>query len=113
MLCPKCKIELSEDVTTCYVCGAEINNQEIKWVCVGYVNDPASAGLVEETMKSCNIPAVVISKSGFFGSVGLPLNPLFSSASAKFEIKVPSTFLEEATDVLDATLGENWNRSNQ
>lgn len=93
------------------MCGSEISEQEIKWVVVGYVENSASAGLVEETMKSCNIPAVVISKSGFFGNAGLPLNPLFSSASAQFEIKVPSTFVEEATEVLDATLGENWNRS--
>lgn len=111
MQCPKCNSELSEEVTICYICGAQISEQEVKWVCVGYVDNVASAGLVEETMKSCNIPAVIISKSGFFGSVGLTLNPFFSSASAQFEIKVPSTFIEEATEVLDATLGDNWNRN--
>jgi len=111
MLCPKCNCELSENVTTCYMCGTEIAGQQTKWVVIGYVEDAASAGLVKELMKSCEIPAVVNSKSGFFGSAGLPLNPLFSSGSPKFEIKVPVTFVEEASESLDATLGENWHRS--
>ena len=102
---------MSEEVTTCYVCGTEIEEQQVMWVSIGYIEDAVSAGLVEETLKSCDIPAVVISKSGFFGSAGLPLNPFFSSASPQFEIKVPATFVEEASDVLDATLGNNWNRS--
>ena len=74
------------------------------------IEDKLSADFAEETLKSYEIPAVVISRSGFFGTVGLPLNPLYSTKSPAFEIRVPEAHVNEAAGILDMALGEKWQR---
>lgn len=98
----------------CYVCGSPVvSDDEAGWILVGIVEDKVFADLARETLKSCEIPAVVISRSGFFGNVGLPLNPFYKPKSAAFEISVPAVYREEATEVLDATLGDKWQRKEE
>ncbi|HEX2896767.1 MAG TPA: hypothetical protein VHP63_01790 [candidate division Zixibacteria bacterium] len=104
---------MSEGVQTCYVCGGDpkmehMENQE--WVVLGIIDDKLHADFGEETLKSCHIPVVVMSKSGFFGNIGLFLNPIYTDSSAAFEISVPEQYLEEATDILDMTLGTKFHR---
>ncbi len=113
MYCPVCKRELSKDVQTCYVCGSDPNAEPLvddEWVILGIIDDKLYADLAEETLKSCKIPAVVLSKSGFFGNIGLFLNPFYTNSTSAFEISVPSEYLEEATNVLDMTLGNKFHR---
>ena len=113
MYCPVCKAELSSDTQTCYVCGndpkADVKEAE-EWVVLGIIDDKLHADFAEETLKSCKIPVVIFSKSGFFGNIGLSLNPFYTNSSPAFEISVPSNYLEEATDVLDMTLGSKFHR---
>lgn len=111
--CPVCKAELSGEVQTCYVCGNDPdkeNDDDEEWLVLGIIEDKLHADLARETLKSCNIPAVVFSKSGFFGNIGLFLNPFYTNNSSAFEIQVPKDYVEEASDVLDSTLGEKWQR---
>ncbi len=109
--CPVCKTEIAADATTCYVCGSDLNDKDSpEWVVIGTVEDKLSADFAKETLESCNIPAVVFSRSGFFGSIGLPLNPFYKSKSAEFEVSVPKQFREDAADTLEMTLGEKWQR---
>lgn len=109
--CPECNIELKGDPQRCYVCGHPVMSDErTDWVVLGMVDGKPFADLARETLKSLNIPAVVISKSGFFGNVGLPLNPIYESKPSSFEISVPATYQDEAMEVLEATLGERWQR---
>ena len=112
MYCPVCKTELAENVQSCYVCGSDPKAAAVddEWVTLGIIDDKLHADFAEETLKSCKIPAVVLSKSGFFGSIGLFLNPFYTDTSSAFEISVPSQYLEEATDVLDMTLGNKFHR---
>jgi hypothetical protein len=79
-------------------------------VILGTIKDKISADFAKEALKSYEIPVVVFSRSGFFGNAGLPLNPIYSSRTAAFEISVPVRFAEEATDILDMTLGSRWSR---
>jgi hypothetical protein len=111
--CPVCNAELSNDVQSCYVCGNDPENKTGKdeeWVVLGLIDDKVHADLAQETLKSCNIPAVVFSKSGFFGNVGLFLNPFYSNSSPAFEVQVPKSYADDASDILDSTLGEKWQR---
>ncbi len=104
---------MAQDVQTCYVCGndpTKDTSEEDQWVMLGIVDDKLHADLAEETLKSCKIPAVVLSKSGFFGNIGLVLNPFYTNSTPAFEISVPSQYLEEATDILDMTLGIKFHR---
>jgi hypothetical protein len=79
-------------------------------VVLGSIEDKLSADFARETLKDMNIPAVIISKSGFFGDIGLPLNPFYKPGEAMFEVSVPQGFEEEACDALDMTLGDKWQR---
>jgi len=114
--CPVCKSELSHDLQTCYVCGndAESELEENKeWVLLGIIDDKVHADLAGEILKSCKIPAVILSKSGFFGNIGLFLNPFYTNDTPAFEVSVPVNFSEEATDLLDMTLGQKWHRKSE
>ncbi len=103
--CPACKAERKEDADVCPVCGLARSDNQEGWMIVGSVNDRISADFVLETMKSCNIPAVVISRSGFFGTAGLPLTPFHSVGSGEFEISVPAEYKEEAEEIFNMTVG--------
>ncbi len=76
---------------------------------LGIIEEQPFADLARETLRSLNIPAVIVSRSGFFGNVGLPLNSVFDNGKlGVFEISVPLEFIEEATEALDMTLGDKW-----
>jgi hypothetical protein len=113
MHCPRCNTEIGEGFSECYNCGCELGDLEDgRWIVLGMVEDRVFAGLARETLESMGIPAVVVSKSGFFGNVGLPLNPFFSSRSVpSFEVSVPWVWRDEAGDALDSVLGSKWQRT--
>lgn len=110
MLCPECKVELENGRADCPICGWEsANEKEQEWVLLGTIEERPFADLARETLKSLDIPAVVVSRAGFFGNIGLPLNPIFAGGkSGVFEISVPSSFIKEAAETLDMTLGDKW-----
>ena len=113
VFCPKCEREWKEEFSQCPICGhelQEINDGISQWTKHGYIEDKVSADFAVEVLKSYGIPAVVISKSGFFGQVGLPLNPIYSKESALFEISVPTSEVIEAAGILDMAIGKKWQR---
>ena len=77
---------------------------------IGTVDNQLSADFAKETLTVYEIPAVVISRSGFFGNIGLTLTSFHSGARELFEISVPAAYQDEAMEVLEATLGERWQR---
>ncbi|MDH3891043.1 MAG: hypothetical protein OEV49_08145 [candidate division Zixibacteria bacterium] len=96
----------------CSICGWEhAKETEQEWVVLGTIEDRPFADLARETLKSLDIPAVVVSRAGFFGNIGLPLNSVFDGGKlGVFEISVPQSFVREAADTLDMTLGDKWRR---
>ena len=77
---------------------------------IGSIEDKISSDYAEETLKSYNIPVVVISNSGFFGTAGLALNPFHGSSQGLFELSVPEKFAEEAIGILDMILSSSWTK---
>jgi len=114
VFCPGCNREWEEGLTECPVCGTELFNEnggtKDHWVQIGVIEDKLSADFAAEALKSYEIEAVIISKSGFFGDIGLTLNPFYSRKSPLFEISVRSDDVEEARGILDMVLGEKWHR---
>ena len=109
--CPVCDAEIDDEATTCCICGYEFDEtEEVKWVVLGEIEDKLSADFAKEVLASSEIPVVIFSRSGFFGNVGLPLNPFYKTGSALFEVSVPEDYIEEASEVLSMTLGERWHR---
>ena len=112
MYCPKCNSEVGEGFSECYRCGFEFADcDNIRWVTLGDIEDRVFAGLARETLKSMGIPAVIVSRSGFFGNVGLTLNPFFNARRrSSFEVSVPWPWREEASDALVMVLGNRFSR---
>ena len=119
--CPECKIGFNTDDPTCPVCGhsikesgnlhrTEVGDDETEntWVVVGCINDKISADFALETLRSFEIPAILISRAGFFGNAGLPLHPFYDPKAAMFEISVPFDRCEEAIEILDMTVKGSW-----
>jgi hypothetical protein len=107
--CPVCNAEIDDDASDCYVCGRERDKAgAAKWLTIGEIEDKLSSDFAKEVLASYEIPVVIFSRSGFFGNIGLPLNPFYKSGSALFEVSVPEEFGEEARDILQATLGTKW-----
>ena len=69
-----------------------------------------SADFARETLTAYEIPAVIVSRSGFFGTVGLTFTAFYSGRKGLFEVSVPKGYLDEASGVLDMTLGAKWRR---
>ena len=115
--CPVCKTEWREPIQECPVCGRELekdndDTNKSEWIVLGMIEDKMSADFAKETLTSYEIPSVVISKSGFFGNIGLPLNPFYKPGSSLFQISVRSEDAEEAADILSLILGDKWQREN-
>ena len=108
--CPECKASIEAGETRCHVCGAQIDAASQRWVLLGTIEDKISADFAQETLRSYDIPVVVISRSGFYGNIGLPLPEFFASHPGTFEISVRADDVEEAVDLLDMTLGDRWQR---
>ena len=109
--CPECKTKLENDLSYCPICGHLLDDPESSdWIVLGTIEDNISADFAREALASYNIPAVVLSGSGFFGTVGLPLNPFYKSGSALFEIRVPKNRGDEAADILTMIVGDKWQR---
>ena len=116
VLCPVCKVNWDDNTTECPVCGRELQEAEsddVEWVILGSFADKLTADFAKETLISSKIPAVLFSKSGFFGNVGLPLTPIYSSYAPPYEIAVPGQLVEEAAEVLNMVLGDNWSRKKE
>ncbi len=82
----------------------------MKWVVLGMIEDKISADYAKETLKTYDIPAVIFSKSGFFGEIGLPLATFYKPGIGLFEVSVPEESIEEAIDILNMILGDKWQR---
>jgi hypothetical protein len=109
--CQECNAELKNGTTTCYVCGKDIVEEENnEWILVGMIEDKISADFAHEALESYGVPSVVISKSGFFGNIGLPLATFHTPGVGLFEISVPENFAVEAANILDMVLGEKWQK---
>ena len=108
--CPTCHKEWEGDLSHCPVCGEDMETEaEERWLMIGTIEDKLSADFAREALASYDIPAVIISRSGFFGNIGLTLNPFYNSRSeATFTVSVPTEFVEEAKGVLEMTVGKAW-----
>ncbi len=110
--CPACKSDWPDGTANCPICGKELDAEtaEAQWVMIGTVDNKLSADFAKETLETYEIPVVVISRSGFFGNIGLTLTGFHSGAQELFEVSVPSDEAEEASEILHLALGEKWQR---
>ncbi len=113
--CPACKSDWPDGTANCPICGKELDAEaaEKQWVMIGTVDSQLSADFAKETLATYEIPAVVISRSGFFGNIGLTLTGFHSGARALWEVSVPADDAEEASEILGLTLGDQWQKKEE
>ncbi len=78
------------------------------WIIIGWAADRTTANFVVETLKSYDITAVVESKSGFLGDVGLTLSAGFEDSHGAYEIWTPEEGAEEAIGLAEMVGGDKW-----
>ncbi len=83
------------------------------WILLGKIRDVTSAEYARETLKSYEIPAVLISESGFFGQAGLNLPSLYGKNKGLFQIFVLKDDTDEAVEILNMILGDNWEKADE
>jgi len=112
VFCPDCKAEWMPQTEDCPICGRDLADEkhDSEWILLGTIEDKVSADFARETLTTYEIPAVIVSKSGFFGAIGLTLHSFYSGQAGLFEVSVPSDDVEEAAEILTMTLGEKWHR---
>ncbi|HWR82747.1 MAG TPA: hypothetical protein VN285_05555 [Candidatus Deferrimicrobium sp.] len=109
--CPACHRELPEEVSECFACGCDLTDAaQTEWVVLGAIESKLYADFAREALSSYRIPAVIMSKDGFFGNIGLPLRPFYHAESAPFEISVPAACRDEAVEILNMTISGKWQR---
>lgn len=109
MFCPECKNEWGDEYVECPICSRDFDDPgSDQWVLLGSIRDKLSADFAREVLASYKIPAVVISKSGFFGNIGLTLNTFYKPGSSLFEVSVPMSLAEDAKGILEMALGDSW-----
>lgn len=113
--CPRCKERIADNLTTCPKCGYDFDKNNVdtdkhEWIMIAKIFDKTSADYAEETLKSYGVPVVIISESGFFGQVGLNLPSVSGKGYGKFQIHILAPFRQEAEDILNMILGEEWER---
>jgi hypothetical protein len=101
-----------DGATECHICGHELPSDPstVEWTVIGYVGDQMTADFAKELLASCEIPVFIHSRSGFFGTAGLPLTLFYKSGAAPFEISVPESLAGEADEILAGALGDRWQK---
>jgi len=115
-ICPNCNENFNDSLKTCPICkvnlidSEDFESFEENWVIVGRVKDQTTSEYARETLESYDIPAVIISESGFFGQAGLNLPSPSGANLGFFQIHVPRELKDEAADILKMILGDSWEK---
>ncbi|MFH1701669.1 MAG: hypothetical protein ABIE07_13910 [Candidatus Zixiibacteriota bacterium] len=90
-------------------------NSEIRtnWVVVAEAPDRMTAEFAVNGLKSYDIPAVLDTKPGVFGSAGLPLRSLYSGKVEMFKIMVPGEYEAEASELVKIFLDSKQETSEE
>jgi hypothetical protein len=119
LYCPRCEYEFGEEITVCPDClvalverktiaGSAAVTPDTSWVRVWGVRTNNRAERAKSALDSHNIPSVIMASS--FAGAELP-KPEYAALAASISdltiIMVPREFRDEATWVLETTLGDD------
>lgn len=74
--------------------------QRSQWEVVAETTDRTQAEFAVSGLKAYDIPAVIDSRAGVFGSAGLKMHAIYSGRLEKFKILVPADRADEARDLV-------------
>lgn len=121
--CPQCRSEYEDGVTRCSDCDealvAELPPLETalppteydNWKYVANLTSTAYAQMIEEALREADVPVVVISQSGYFGTSGMMGTALFNPAGNGYAVMIPAAHIAEADEVATEMFGDNWTKA--
>jgi len=126
--CPKCRYEYNPEISICPDCEehlvdilpekyeneSEIDNQGYdNWIKIGRLSSQAYATMINDGLKSKNIPIVILSGAGHFGQTGQMGTSAFFPAGGSYIVLVPEEFIDDANHEAEIILGEEWTMSRE
>jgi hypothetical protein len=109
--CAKCGENFEGELTSCPKCGGEIiSGEKGDWLPFGRLAQKPMADLAHEVLEAHDIPNIIISQSGYFGQVGLNFPSISGKGMYDFVLYIPSEFTEAAEDILNARIGDAWEK---
>jgi len=123
LYCPKCRAEYTDVATECADCNMplvaerpeEVEGDEeenrIDWVQIARLTSREYAEMLIETLRSKDIPAVILSGAGYFGHIGAMGATAVYPAGGGCSIAVPQENVAEADAEGAAIFGEAWDKA--
>ena len=117
--CPKCGYEYQPGTDVCPDCDvklvaelppesslADTDEDVSDWVPLARLTSPEYAEMVLASLRDMQIPSVILSGAGYFGTAGLQ-----GEAGGAYTIAVPKEYVEDADAQGEFLLGEIWVKS--
>jgi hypothetical protein len=117
--CPKCEYEYESGIDVCPDCGQKLlaekpiesevdeSDEDVSdWVPLARLMSHEYAEMVLVRLRDMQIPSVILSGAGYFGTAGLS-----GEAGGAYTIVVPEEYVEEADTQGEFLLGEIWVKS--
>ncbi len=120
--CPECKYEYESPITTCPECSvslvsqlpepaAEVTLTPDDWVALARLTSKEYADMVEEGLRSKDIPVVILSGGGHFAVTGQMGSGSVMASGGGFSVMVLKERVAEANRECQIILGEAWDEA--
>lgn len=124
--CPKCRYEYKPGIAVCADCGETLVDslpveepvtddgvvRDLKdWAQIGRLTSQQYAEMVQEALRSNDIPVVILSGAGHFAYTGQMGIGSYRSVGGAFSVLVPNEYVDEANRVCEQILGDEWEKS--
>jgi len=107
-VCPDCGAKLVEELPPLEDDSADDDAIEYEdWIEIGRLSSQQMAQMALEALRSKNIPAVILSGTGYFGQSGLEGAAILSKSDS-YKLMVTAEFVEDADNEMETLLGEIW-----
>ncbi len=121
--CPNCKYEYNSTVSVCPDCNenlvetlpediedGEIESEYENWTPICRLTSQQYSEMLVEALESKDIPAIVYSGAGHFGSTGqMGTNSILPIGGA-YTVMVPKEFADDAANEASIILGDDWEK---
>ncbi|TFH64514.1 MAG: hypothetical protein E4G91_05545 [Candidatus Zixiibacteriota bacterium] len=122
--CPKCRYEYQPGIDICPDCDEKLvpelpvespmdeTDEDVgDWVPLVRLTSHDYAEMVLTRLRDMQIPAVILSGAGHFGTTGQMGTSSYRAVGGAFTIAVPEEYVEEADTQGEFLLGEIWVKS--
>ncbi len=118
--CPSCRYEYKPGVSVCPDCNEKLVDalpeEETKdeitehddWIELAQLTSLPSVEMLLEVLREKNIPAVIQSDTGYFGTTGQMGPSSYQPAGGKYSLYVPEVFVIDTDREAGLLLGKEW-----